>query len=163
MKRRDFFAAFGGGIAVLLVDDAAAQQAGRSGGNRPQMPQDVGAWLHIGEDGVVTAYTGKVDVGQNSRASLTAAVAEELRVPVASVRFVMGDTDLTPFDGGTSGSQSTPMMWPQIRRAAATAREMLLDLAARKWNADRASSSIANGKAASGSHSAGTRGCRRSK
>jgi nicotinate dehydrogenase subunit B len=155
MKRRDFFAAFGGGIAVLLVDDAGAQQAGRGGGNRPQMPQDVGAWLHIGEDGAVTAYTGKVEIGQNARTSLTAAVAEELRVPVASVRFVMGDTNLTPFDGGTSGSQSTPMMWPQIRRAAATAREMLLDLAAQKWNADRTSISIANGKATSGSHTAG--------
>ena len=119
------------------------------------MPQDVGAWLHIGEDGVVTAYTGKVEVGQNSRTSLTAAVAEELRVPVASVRFIMGDTALTPFDGGTAGSGTTPNMWPQIRRAAATAREMLLDLAAQKWNADRASISIANGKVTSGSHTAG--------
>ena len=155
MRRRDFFAAMGGGIAVLLVDDAGAQQGGRGGRGGQQMPQDVGAWLHIGEDGVVTAYTGKVDVGQNSRASLTAAVAEELRVPVASVRFIMGDTALTPFDGGTSGSGTTPNMWPQMRRAAATAREMLLDLAAQKWNADRASISIANGKAISGSHTAG--------
>ena len=153
MRRRDFFAAMGGGIAVLLVDDASAQQRGGRGGQ--QMPQDVGAWLHIGEDGVVTAYMGKVEIGQNARTSLTAAVAEELRVPVASVRFIMGDTALTPFDGGTAGSQTTPMIWPQIRRAAATAREMLLDLAARKWNVDRASISIANGKAASGSRSAG--------
>jgi nicotinate dehydrogenase subunit B len=156
MRRRDFFAAVGGGIAVLLVDDAGAQQrGGRGGRGGQQMPQDVGAWLHIGEDGVVTAYTGKVEIGQNARTSLTAAVAEELRVPVASVRFIMGDTALTPFDGGTAGSGTTPNMWPQIRRAAATAREMLLDLAARKWNVDRASVSIANGKAASGSHSAG--------
>jgi isoquinoline 1-oxidoreductase len=154
MRRRDFLTALGGGITVLLVEDAGAQQAGR-GGRGGQMPQDVGAWLHIGEDGVVTAYTGKVDVGQNSRTSLTAAVAEELRVPVASVRFIMGDTALTPFDGGTAGSQTTPNMWPQIRRAAATAREMLLDLAAQKWNVDRASISFANGRAASGSHSAG--------
>ena len=155
MRRRDFFAAMGGGIAVLLVDDAGAQQRGGRGGRGGQMPQDVGAWLHIGEDGVVTAYTGKVEMGQNARTSLTAAVAEELRVPVASVRFIMGDTALTPFDGGTAGSGTTPNMWPQIRRAAATAREMLLDLAARKWNVDRASISMANGKAASGSHSAG--------
>ena len=94
MRRRDFFAAFGGGIAVLLVDDAGAQQGGRGGRGGQQMPQDVGAWLHIGEDGVVTAYTGKVEIGQNARTSLTAAVAEELRVPVASVRFIMGDTEI---------------------------------------------------------------------
>jgi isoquinoline 1-oxidoreductase len=156
MRRRDFFAAMGGGIAVLLVEDASAQQrGGRGGRGGQQMPQDIGAWLHIGEDGVVTAYTGKVEIGQNARTSLTAAVAEELRVPVASVRFVMGDTALTPFDGGTAGSQTTPMMWPQMRRAAATAREMLLDLAARKWNIEPASISMANGRAASGSHTAG--------
>ena len=51
--------------------------------------------------------------------------------------MVMGDTDLTPFDMGTFGSQTTPRMWPQIRKAAAAAREMLLDLAAQKWSVDR--------------------------
>src|ERR1035441_1727282 len=73
MTRRDFLATLGGGITVLLVeDDIFAQESGR-GGNR-QVSQEVGAWLHIGEDGAVTAYTGKVEVGQNARTSLTAAV-----------------------------------------------------------------------------------------
>lgn len=154
MKRRDFLAALGGGITVLIVkDDMLAQESGR-GGNR-QAPQDVAAWLHIGEDGAVTAFTGKVEVGQNARTSLSAAVAEELRVPVASVGFVMGDTDLTPYDGGTVGSQTSPRMFPQIRNAAATAREMLLDLAAQKWNVDRATVTVADGKLISGSHMAG--------
>jgi isoquinoline 1-oxidoreductase len=154
MTRRDFLAALGGGITVLLVeDDIYAQESGR-GGNR-QAPQEVSAWLHIGEDGMVTAYTGKVEVGQNARTSLTAAVAEELRAPVASIGFVMGDTDRTPYDGGTTGSSTSPRMFPQIRNAAATAREMLVDLAARKWNVDRAAVTVANGKVTSGSHSAG--------
>jgi isoquinoline 1-oxidoreductase len=69
--------------------------------------------------------------------------------------MVMGDTDLTPFDMGTFGSQTTPRMWPQIRKAAATAREMLVDLAAQQWSLDRASISIADGKVAGGGHSAG--------
>ena len=43
----------------------------------------------ISEDGVVTAYTGKVEVGQDIRTSLSQAVAEELRVPLESVRLVM--------------------------------------------------------------------------
>jgi isoquinoline 1-oxidoreductase len=154
MTRRDFLATLGGGITVLLVeDDIFAQESGR-GGNR-QVSQEVGAWLHIGEDGAVTAYTGKVEVGQNARTSLTAAVAEELHVPVASVHFVMGDTDLTPYDGGTVGSQTSPRMFPQIRNAAATAREMLVDLAAQKWSVDRATVAVANGKVTSGSHTAG--------
>jgi isoquinoline 1-oxidoreductase len=154
MTRRDFLAALGGGITVLLVEeDVLAQESGR-GGNR-QAPQEVNAWLHIGEDGMVTAYTGKVEIGQNARTSLSAAVAEELRVPIASVRFVMGDTDLTPYDGGTAGSSTSPRMFPQIRNAAATAREILVDLAAQKWNVDRGAVTIADGKAASGGHTAG--------
>ena len=86
---------------------------------------------------MVTVYTGKVEVGQNARTSLTQAVAEELHAPVASIRMVMGDTALTPFDMGTFGSQTTPRMWPQIRKAAATAREMLIDLASQKWMVER--------------------------
>ena len=154
MTRRDFLAALGGGITVLLVEDEIyAQESGRGGGR--QISQEVNAWLHIGEDGGITAYTGKVEVGQNARTSLSAAVAEELRVPVSSVQFVMGDTDLTPYDMGTVGSQTSPRMFPQIRNAAASAREMLIDLASQKWGVDRAAIAIANGKAASGSREAG--------
>ena len=138
MKRRDFFAVLGGGIVVLLDDEIYAQETGgpRRGG-AGAVPVEIGAWLHIGENGVVTVYTGKVEVGQNARTSLTQAVVEELHAPPASVQMVMGDTDLTPFDMGTVGSMTTPRMWPQIRRAAAAAREMLLDLAAQKWSVDR--------------------------
>jgi nicotinate dehydrogenase subunit B len=157
MRRRDFFAVLGGGIVVLLVDDSDAQEAGGGArrGTNERAPAALSAWLHIGEDGRVTVYTGKVEVGQNARTSLTQAVAEELRAPVASIHMVMGDTDLTPFDMGTFGSQTTPRMWPQIRKAAATAREMLVDLAAEQWSVDRASISIADGKVAGGGHSAG--------
>jgi isoquinoline 1-oxidoreductase len=158
MKRRDFFKILGGGIVVILIpDDSDAQESGggrRRGLNEPN-PTELSAWLHIGENGIVTVYTGKVEVGQNARTSLSQAVAEELHTPVASVRMVMGDTDFTPFDMGTFGSLTTPRMWPQIRKAAATAREMLVDLAAEKWSVDRSAVSIVNGKATAGSRSAG--------
>ena len=72
------------------------------------MPKELGAWLHINEAGEVTAFSGKVEIGQNARTSLTQAVAEELRLPIAAIRFVMADTDLTPFDAGTFGSGTTP-------------------------------------------------------
>ena len=157
MNRREFFGLVGGGILVLLVEDEILAQESGGGGRRGfgAVPQDVSAWLHIGEDGAVTVYTGKVEVGQNARTSLTQAAAEELHVPPASVRLVMGDTALTPVDMGTVGSMTTPRMWPQIRRAAAEAREMLTDLAAQKWAVDRASIRIADGRVFSGSRSAG--------
>lgn len=157
MNRREFIAALGGGILVILVDDSDAQESGGGArrGTNQAAPEALGAWLHIGQDGVVTAYTGKVEVGQNARTSLSQAVAEELRVPVASVRMIMGDTAQVPFDMGTFGSQTTPRMWPQIRKAAATAREMLTDLAAQQWSVERSSVKIADGKVTSGSRSAG--------
>ncbi len=150
LERRDFFKVLGGGIVVALaLKDALAQQ--ESGGARRrgpggQAPQEIAAWLHIAEDGAVTAYTGKVEVGQGARTSLTQVVAEELRVPVGSVRMVMADTDLTPFDGGTTGSRTTPAMVPQLRKVAAAAREMLVDLAAEQWKTDRAALAVADGK-----------------
>ena len=146
--RRDFFKTLGGGVMVISVlTEALAQQ--RRGGDRrggAEPSGEIGAWIHIGEDGAVTAFTGKVELGQNIRTSLTQAVAEELRVPLRLVRLVMGDTDKVPFDMGTFGSRTTPTMSPQLRKAAAAARELLLDLAATKWNADRASLVAAEGQ-----------------
>jgi isoquinoline 1-oxidoreductase len=154
LDRRDFLKAMGGGLLVLYLLDrdapeAAAQQlGGRRGGGGfggAPAPQDIGAWLHIGEDGRITVYTGKAEVGQNIRTSLTQAVAEELRAPVDSIRMVMADTQLTPFDAGTFGSRTTPDMSRRLRRAAAAAREALIDLAAETWKVDRGELSATGG------------------
>src|SRR5262249_57123647 len=134
----------------LLRRAGAGQESGRGrrGGEGGQsLPQDIGSWLHVGEDGIVTAFTGKVEVGQGARTSLAQVVAEELRLPATAVKMVMGDTDLTPYDMGTFGSMTTPRMAPQLRKMAAAAREALIDLAAEKWRADRASITIDGGKA----------------
>ncbi len=148
--RRDFFKILGGGIVVLLMlpDQAASQESGGSArrGGGTGLPKEAAAWMHIGEDGIVKFFTGKVEVGQNSRTALTQAVAEELHTPVESIEMVMGDTDLTPFDMGTFGSRTTPTMAPQLRRVAISAREWLLDLAAEQWRADRATLKIDNGR-----------------
>ena len=147
--RREFFQALGSGVFVLmLLDGVRAQESGgpRRRGAADRIPQDLSAWLHIAEDGKVTVYTGKVEVGQDIRTSLTQVVAEELHLPLTSISLIMGDTDLTPFDMGTFGSQTTPMMARQLRRAAATAREALVDLASEQWKADRATLTVADGK-----------------
>jgi len=147
MTRRDFFKVLGGGLVVFcFLDDALAQGRGGGRGFGGAAPQDIGAWLHIGEDGTVTVYTGKAEVGQNARTSLTQVVAEELRAPVSSVRVLMADTDLVPFDAGTFGSRTTPDMVPRLRRAAAAARESLIDLAAEQWKVERGTLVVADGK-----------------
>ena len=88
------------------------------------MPADVSAWLHLGEDGAVTVFTGKTEIGQNIRTSLTQAVAEELGAKVEAITLVMADTAKTPFDMGTFGSRTTPTMNPAVRRVAAAARDV---------------------------------------
>lgn len=154
--RRDFVKLLGGGIVVLLAlgGDAEGQESGRRGRGGNAMPQDLGAWLHIGEDSAVTVYTGKVEVGQNARTALTQAVSEELGVPPSAVKLIMGDTALVPYDMGTFGSMTTPQMAPQMRRVGAAARAMLLDFAAEQWKVDRGSVQIADGRVRCGSRSA---------
>jgi isoquinoline 1-oxidoreductase len=89
-------------------------------------------WLTVRPDGSVVAYAGKVEYGQGIRSGLAIEVADELRVPLANVEVVLGDTALAPWDMGTFGSQSTARVGVQLRKAAATARHALLEMAADK-------------------------------
>lgn len=146
-SRRDFLKFLGSGLAIAVVHgDAVAAvpnlaRVMRAGGADDGLaPTDqIAAWLHVAGDNRVTVYTGKVEVGQGIRTSLAQEVAEELRVPTWTVQMIMGDTDLTPFDMGTFGSMSTPRMGAQLRKVAASARELFLDLAAQTWGVPRAS------------------------
>jgi len=125
--------------------------AGQSTG--PQRPQPrepdaptIGDWLAIEPDGTVVVYTGKAEVGQNIRTSLAQAVAEELRLPSAAIRLVMADTACTPFDMGTFGSMTTPVMARRLHTVAAATRELLIDLAAARWRVSRGELRVAGGQ-----------------
>jgi nicotinate dehydrogenase subunit B len=149
LDRRDFFKFLGAGIVVVSVlKPAMVGQESGSGHQRRgySLPKEINAWLHIGEDGRVTVYTGKVEIGQNIRTSLTQAVSEELHVPLDRIEMVMGDTQLTPFDMGTFGSRTTPTMNLQLRRVAAAARDTLIELAAAQWKVDPQGLVASNGK-----------------
>lgn len=152
LDRRDFFRALGGGIVVgLLVNESATARESEGGGQRgggsgATTPGDLAAWLHIGIDGTITVFTGKTEVGQNIRTSLSQVVSEELHAPISAIRLVMADTDLTPFDQGTFGSRTTPTMAPQLRKVAASAREVLVDLAAEQWKVDRSVLVVEDGR-----------------
>jgi nicotinate dehydrogenase subunit B len=109
----DWFGALGDGLMVVLAP------AGES-----PWTTAPGAWLHIGPAGVVTAFTGKVDVGQDNATALRLLVAEELEVEFSQVLLAMGDTDVCPHDRGTFGSRSMPDAGSVLRRAAACARDL---------------------------------------
>ena len=150
LDRRNFLQLFGGGLLVCLTDSLApihapAQESGRGFGNHA-LPTEVSAWINIAADNRVTVFTGKIECGQNARTTLAQLVAEELAIPFDAITMVMGDTDLTPFDQGTFGSQTTPQMGPRLRMMAVAARQTLVEMAAQKWNCDAASLIVANGK-----------------
>ncbi len=133
MQRREFMKLLGPGLYFLFsVEDFLFGQQPRSmtGG----YPSDFNAYLRIGEDGKVTCFTGKVELGQGIIASLAQMLAEELEVAYDSVSMVMGDTKLCPWDGGTNGSRSIKYFGPALRAAGAEAREVLIQMAAEHLN-----------------------------
>ena len=130
-SRREFLKCLGGGIFIFisLGDWSMAQEAGRQRGGRG-LPSDFNAFLRIGEDGRVTCFTGKIEMGQGPITSLPQMLAEELDAPLESVDIVMGDTQRCPWDMGTFGSMTTRMFGPALQAAAAEAKAVLLELAA---------------------------------
>jgi isoquinoline 1-oxidoreductase len=99
----------------------------------------------IGEDGRVSCFTGKIEMGQGIHTSLAQMLAEELDVPLDLVDMVMGDTALCPYDSGTFGSRSTKYFGPPLRQAAAEARAVLLQLASEKLGISREKLTVKEG------------------
>ena len=149
LERRGFMKLFGGGLLVMAraARDLLAQESGRAAARRR-----AAADLPPGCTSTKRARhvcTGKTEIGQNIRTSLSQTVADELRVPIASDRDGDGRHRQEPVRPGTFGSLTTPRMAPQLASAAATAREMLIDQAAARWQVDRASLTARDGKIAS--------------
>ena len=138
VNRREFLEIAGAGL--LIVAAAPPSDAQRGGGAGTLETR-----LHIGEDGFITVLSGKIEEGQGALTELAMAAAEELRAPLDRVRMVMGDTDQTPNDGGTAGSGTTPRTAPLVRRAAATARDLLLAAAGRQFRVDAARLEVRDG------------------
>ena len=136
-NRRTFCRLLGGGIVVLIVQPSELFSQPRN------YPADPNAYLRIDENGQVTLFSGKIEMGQGVHTSLAQMAAEELGVSLDSITMVMGDTDLCPWDGGTHGSQSTRFFGPAVRAAAAEARTVLMKLASQKFGTDRLT--VANG------------------
>ncbi|MFY9771387.1 MAG: molybdopterin cofactor-binding domain-containing protein [Xanthobacteraceae bacterium] len=97
-------------------------------------PNELDSFLAVDGDGTVTLFCGKVDLGQGLRIAMRQIAGEELGIGVEKINYVEGDTALTPDQGRTSGSNGIQRGGMQIRRAAATAREALIALAAQRLN-----------------------------
>jgi nicotinate dehydrogenase subunit B len=141
LDRRAFLKLVGGGIVVLvrLRPPAALAQGRRA------YPTDINAYLRIDEDGKVTVFSGKIEMGQGVMTSLAQMAAEDLGVALDSIHMIMGDTDLCPWDMGTFGSMTTRFFGPAVRAAAAQARLVLMQLASESLGVPRDRLVVDNG------------------
>lgn len=129
LRRRDFFKILGGGIIVFFSPWDAFELMEMPAEQARSLPKDFNAFVHIAEDGTVTCYTGKIEMGQGIITSLPVMAADELDVPLEKVKLVLGDTALCPFDQGTYGSLTTRSFGPAMRAALAEAKGVLMELA----------------------------------
>lgn len=132
VKRRDFLKYLGGGVVIMFAPLGGCRKVSAPSLPLDSLPDDFNAFLHISEDGLVTCYTGKIEQGQGPLIALAQMMADELDVSFEKVKMVMGDTDLCPWDGGTWGSTSIREFGPEMRKAAAKAKEILLQMASKK-------------------------------
>ena len=127
----------GGALTVSFALAGARLKAlaqGAAAAPRSVDPKEVDAFLAVNGDGTVTLYTGKVDLGQGLRIAMRQIAGEELGIGGDMIKYVEGDTALTPDQGRTSGSNGIQRGGMQIRQAAATARAALIELAAQRLN-----------------------------
>jgi nicotinate dehydrogenase subunit B len=140
LDRRSFLKLVGGGIVVFIK--LGAEKAFPQGRG---YPTDVNAYLRIDENGHVTVFSGKIEMGQGVMTSLAQMAAEELGVGLDSIEMVMGDTDRCPWDMGTFGSLTTRMFGPALRAAGAEARSILVALASDRLGVPRDRLVVENG------------------
>jgi nicotinate dehydrogenase subunit B len=144
--RRDFLKTTGGLIVTFTLAEGILPAAAQGTAPTKTVALDeVDAYLSIGAGGQVTVYTGKVDLGTGIRTALTQIAAEELDLPFDRVTITQGDTALTPDQGPTWGSFSIRIAGMQIRRAAATARKALVEMAAGRLGVPTTTLRIGNG------------------
>jgi len=148
LSRRDLLRA-GGAVVVsfTLAGAARAQGAGPLARDLGKTVDagEVDGFLAVHQDGAVTVYSGKVDLGTGLRIAMRQMVAEELGLPVARIGLIEGDTALTPDQGPTAGSTGIAKGGVQIRQAAATARQALLKLASERLKTSADALVVENG------------------
>ena len=145
VTRREAAQRLGAGVLLLFTPRDLRADEEKAG---PQKHPLLSSRLHVGDDGIITLLTGKVECGQGIRTSLMQVAAEELRLDPARVRLLMGDTALVPNDGGTWGSLTTPQTVPVIRQACASLRELLCLRAAEEWGVEPAGLRVVDGAVA---------------
>src|SRR5438876_257133 len=98
------------------------------------------SYLSISPDDVITIFSPNPELGQNIKTSFPMIVAEELDADWTKVKVVQAALDTKKYDRQlTGGSGAVPHSWERLRKAGATARQMLIEAAAKRWNVSASS------------------------
>ncbi len=108
-------------------------------------PELLDSWIAVHADNTATVFMGKVELGQGTTTGMLQIAAEELDLAMSQVSAARVDTDVTPNQGPAVASLSIMDNGPQLRAAAADARQALLRLAAARLNAPADRLSVKDG------------------
>src|SRR5580692_6496925 len=135
LDRRQVLAGGGALVVSFSLSDAFAQEHAAAGAPKPPgslaTSPYLDAWIRIDANGI-TAFTGKVELGQGFKTAFQQIAAEELDVPFEAIKVVTADTGRTANEGYTAGSHSMQDSGTAILNAAAQARALLVAEAARR-------------------------------
>jgi nicotinate dehydrogenase subunit B len=135
------FGALGAGAGAKVARGAEDPYA--SNGPYDQLSLD--SWITIHGDNTASVKMGKIELGQGLSTALLMIAAEELDMGFGQMKMISHDTNLTPDQGTTAGSQGVQTGGKQTRAAAAAAKAALLDMAAKQLGVARTSLSVTNG------------------
>jgi len=144
MKRRDLLKTGGALIVNFGFPELSAAQS-RMPVAGPPDPEQIDSWIAIHQDNTVTVYIGFAELGQGCSTALLQVAAEELDLSMAQINTTGLDTNITPNQGGTYSSSAMRRGGPQVQRAAAEARQALLNMAAQHLDVPVSSLSVRGG------------------
>ena len=138
----------GGGALVIgfsIGGSALPAAAARGDVAGPPDPNAIDSWIAVHADNTATIYLGKGEFGQGNTTGLLQIAGEELDLDMGQLRWVQLDTNVTPNQGATTSSSSIHRGGPQLRAAAAEARQALLALASTRLGVQTGSLTVSKG------------------
>jgi nicotinate dehydrogenase subunit B len=146
LSRRDLLKGgalvIGFSLAGTLSEPASAARGDAAG---PPDSNAIDSWIAVHADNTATVYLGKGEFGQGNTTGLLQIAGEELDLDMSQLKWVQLDTNVTPEQGATVSSSSIHRGGPQVRAAAAEARQALLALASNRLGVQSGSLTVAKG------------------
>jgi CO/xanthine dehydrogenase Mo-binding subunit len=147
ISRRDLLKGGGALIVGFSLAGALPETASAARGDiaGPPDPNAIDSWIAVHADNTATIYLGKGEFGQGNTTGLLQIAGEELDLDMSQLKWVALDTNVTPNQGATTSSSSIHRGGPQLRAAAAEARQALLALASTRLGVQTGSLTVSKG------------------